>query len=323
MDLKETAKTIYNVLNLEANELIRASKNIDENEFYKIINLIHKSNGRLIIIGVGKSGLIGAKIAATLSSTGTPSYFIHPTEAMHGDLGVISKNDIALVISYSGKSDEILNLMPHLKQICKNIITMTKDKNSAISKMGDYFLDINVTKEACPLNIAPTSSTTLTLAIGDALAVCLMKIRNFKEKDFASFHPGGSLGKRLFVKIRDLMQTENLPIAKKDISLKEAIIIMTNTKLGNILIAENNKLIGILSDGDLRRAMIRDDFSLDKKAISFATINPKICDDENILAYDILRLIEELKIQLLVITDKHKNIKGVIHLHKLIETGIK
>ncbi len=319
MDFKETAKE---VLINEANELIEASKKIDSNNINAIIDEIYHTSGRIIVTGVGKSGLIGQKISATLASTGTPSFFMHPTEAMHGDLGMINKNDIILAISYSGKSDELLNLMPHLKRLSYKIITMTKNINSPISKQGDYFIDISVSKEACPLNIAPTSSTTLTLAMGDALAICLMKKRNFKDSDFAAFHPGGSLGKRLFVKIKDLMQKENLPIISKDISLKEAIIKMTNGKLGSVLIAENNKLVGILSDGDLRRAMLRDDFNLDSMAIDYATKNPKICDDENTLAFDILHLIENSKIQLLIITNKDKEIKGVIHIHKLIEAGI-
>ncbi len=319
MDFKEIAKE---VLINEANELIEASNKIDSKNIDKIINEIYNTKGRVVVIGVGKSGLVGQKIAATLSSTGTPSFFIHPTEAMHGDLGMIDKNDIILAISYSGKSDELSSLMPHLKRLSHKIITMTKDKNSPISKQGDYFLDISVSKEACPLNIAPTSSTTLTLALGDAIAICLMKKRNFKDSDFAAFHPGGSLGKRLFVKIKDLMQKENLPIVSKNVTLKEAIIKMTNGKLGSVLIAENNKLIGMLSDGDLRRAMLRDDFNLGAKAIDYATKNPKICDDENTLAFDILHLIEDSKIQLLIITNKNKEIKGAIHIHKLVEAGI-
>lgn len=319
MDFKEVAKE---VLNNEANELIESSKNIDSS-INEIINEIYNIKGKVIVTGVGKSGLIGQKIAATLASTGTPSFFIHPTEAMHGDLGMISKDDIVLAISHSGESDELSSLMPHLRRLSYKIITMTKSINSSISKQGDYFIDISVSKEACPLNIAPTSSTTLTLALGDAIAICLMKKRSFKDADFAAFHPGGSLGKRLFVKIKDLMQKENLPIISKDITLKDAIIKMTNGKLGSVLIAENNKLIGILSDGDLRRAMLRDDFDLDKKALDYATKNPKICNDENVLAFDILRLIEDSKIQLLIITDKDKEIKGVIHIHKLVEAGIK
>ena len=320
MDFKEIAKE---VLNDEASELIRASKNIDSKNINAIIDEIYHIKGKVIVTGVGKSGLVGQKIAATLASTGTPSFFIHPTEAMHGDLGMINSDDIVLAISYSGKSDELLSLMPHLKRLSYKIITMTKSIDSPISAQGDYFIDISVSKEVCPLNIAPTSSTTLTLALGDAIAICLMKKRDFKDSDFAAFHPGGSLGKRLFVKIKDLMQKDHLPIISKDITLKDAIIKMTNGKLGSVLIAENNRLIGILSDGDLRRAMLRDDFDLNKKAMDYATKNPKICDDENTLAFDILHLIEDSKIQLLIITNKNREIKGAIHIHKLVEAGIK
>lgn len=319
MDFKKIA---IEVLNDEATALLESSKNIDSS-INAIINDIYNIKGKVIVTGVGKSGLIGQKIAATLSSTGTPSFFIHPIEAMHGDLGAISKYDIVIAISYSGESDEIVRLMPHLKRLSYKIITMTKSINSSISKQGDYFINISVSKEACPLDIAPTSSTTLTLALGDAIAICLMKKRDFKDSDFAAFHPGGALGKRLFVKIKDLMQKDNLPIISKDITLKDAIIKMTNGKLGSVLIAENNKLIAILSDGDLRRAMLRDDFSLDKKALYYATKNPKICDDENTLAFDILHFIEDSKIQLLIITNKDKEIKGAIHIHTLIEAGIK
>ena len=319
MDFRKIARE---VLSDEAGQLLESAKKIDSS-INAMIDDIYHTKGKVVVTGVGKSGLIGQKIAATLSSTGTPSFFIHPTEAMHGDLGMINKNDIVLAISYSGESDELLSLMPHLKRLSYKIITMTKNNNSSISKLGDYFIDISVSKEACPLNIAPTSSTTLTLALGDAIAICLMKKRNFKDSDFAAFHPGGTLGKRLFVKIKDLMQKENLPIISKDMILKNAIIEMTNGKLGSVLIAENNKLIAILSDGDLRRAMLRDDFDLNKKALDYATKNPKICDDENTLAFDILRFIEDSKIQLLIITDKNKKIKGAIHIHKLVEAGIK
>ncbi|MDE6885769.1 MAG: KpsF/GutQ family sugar-phosphate isomerase [Helicobacteraceae bacterium] len=319
MDFKKIAKE---VLEIEAKEIIGCIDRLDNATLGQIVESIHSSK-KLVILGVGKSGLIGAKIAATLSSTGTPSIFIHPTEAMHGDLGMIAKGDVALVISYSGESEELINLMPHLKNMCSKIITMTRSIKSSISSFGDYFIDISISKEACPLNIAPTSSTTLTLALGDALAVCLMKKRNFKEKDFAVFHPGGSLGKRLFVKIKDLMQKENLPIISKDISMQEAIIKITNGKLGCVIIEENNKPIGILSDGDLRRAIMQSDFNLNNKALIYASQNPKICNDENTLAYEVLKIIENAKIQALIITDKDRNIKGLVHLHKLIEAGIK
>lgn len=311
------------VLQSEAKSLIDAIKNLDENTLASIVELIYEADSRLIILGVGKSGLIGAKIAATLSSTGTPSFFIHPTEAMHGDLGMIKNNDVILAISYSGESEELSNIMPHLKRNSKAIITMTKDKNSTISSFGNYFLDISVKREACPINTAPTSSTTLTLALGDALAVCLMKKRNFTQDDFALFHPGGSLGKKLFVKIKDLMQRENIPIIDKNSTIKEAISVMSSGKLGNVIIAQNNKPIGILSDGDLRRALGDSEFSLEQKAIYYANTNPKICDNENILAFDALKIIEDSKIQLLIIINKQNEIQGIIHIHKLIEAGIK
>lgn len=313
---------ISEVLEIEGRALLESQDRINADEWGKIIDFIISAN-RLIVLGVGKSGHIGAKISATLSSTGTPSFFIHPTEAMHGDLGAIGKNDAILAISYSGESEELLNLMPHLRRLSRGIITMTRSQVSSISKMGDFFIDISIKREACPLNVAPTTSTTLTLALGDALAVCLMKKREFSKNDFANFHPGGSLGRRLFVKISDLMQTQNLPIIDKNTNLRDAILAMSEGKLGNALIAENNKLLAILSDGDLRRAMIRSDFSLESRAIDFATQNPKVCKDSQILAYDALKIIEDSKIQMLVVVDENNAIRGVIHIHKLIEAGIR
>ncbi|WP_334095327.1 KpsF/GutQ family sugar-phosphate isomerase [Helicobacter typhlonius] len=311
------------VLEMESNALLQAAKKIQSAELEKIVELVADSKGKLVVCGVGKSGLIGAKISATLSSTGTPSIFMHPTEAMHGDLGLLQKNDIILAISYSGKSEELLNILPHIKRLGNPIITMSKDRNSPLSAMGDYFLDISIEKEACPLNIAPTSSTTLTLALGDALAVCLMKKRDFKANDFASFHPGGALGKQLFVKIKDLMQTENLPLIAPDIPLAQAIIVMSEKRLGNAIITQDNALWGILSDGDLRRAMMMNNFDLNAPVSAYATRSPKTCDNPQILAFDALKMMEENKIQLLIITDKQNHIQGVIHLHTLIAAGFK
>ncbi len=311
------------VLSIESKSLLDAAKRLDEEELSAIIERIIHSKGKLIVCGVGKSGLIGTKISATLSSTGTPSVFMHPTEAMHGDLGLVQKDDIILAISYSGKSEELLNIIPHIKRLGNPIITMSKDKNSPLSAMGDYFLDISIEKEACPLNIAPTSSTTLTLALGDALAVCLMKRRNFKANDFASFHPGGALGKQLFVKLKDVMQTDNLPLISPDMPLSQAIIIMSEKRLGNAIITQDNALWGILSDGDLRRAMMNADFRLDAPVSAYATRSPKTCDNPNILAFDALKMMEANKIQLLIITDKQNHIQGVIHLHTLIAAGLK
>ncbi|WP_027326960.1 KpsF/GutQ family sugar-phosphate isomerase [Helicobacter pametensis] len=313
--------TAKEVLHQEAQALLNAS--LEEKELEQIIQCILDTQGKLIVMGVGKSGLIGAKIAATLASTGTPSFFVHPTEALHGDLGMIESKDSILAISYSGESDELKVVLPHIKAKGCKIITMTKDPQSSISKLGDHFLSLHIAHEACPLNTAPTTSTTLTLALGDALAVCLMKKRNFTHSDFASFHPGGSLGKRLFLKVGDLMQTQNLPLISTQTPLKEAIITMSKARLGSAFILQDGALVAILSDGDLRRAMMSECFDLGALAIDFASKSPKACQDPNLLAYDALRLMEEHKIQVLAITDAQGQILGALHLHMLIEAGIK
>lgn len=321
MDFNKIAKE---VLDIEANELKLASQNISSFDLEKAVDLIISCKGKLIVTGVGKSGLVGAKIAATLASTGTSSFFLHPTEAMHGDLGMIGKNDVVLGISYSGESEELIQLLPHLKRFDIPLIAMAKDSDSTLGKYSDFFINISVSKEACPLDTAPTSSTTLTMAMGDALAVCLMKKRDFKKEDFASFHPGGSLGKKLFVKVDDLLRKENLPIVSRETKLKDAIVIMSEGRLGNVLITdENNRLTSVLSDGDLRRALMNPQFTIDCLVEDIATKNPKTIDNKNLLASDALNIIEDYKIQLLVVTDDEKKIVGVLHIHDLIEAGIK
>lgn len=320
MDYKKIAKE---VLQLEAKELLNSADSLGD-EIEAAVALVATCKGKLIVSGVGKSGLIGAKIAATLASTGTSSFFLHPTEAMHGDLGMIGKDDALLAISYSGESEELIKILPHIKRFEIPLIGMARDKKSSLGKYSDVFLSISIEKEACPLAVAPTSSTTLTLALGDALAVCLMKKKNFQKEDFASFHPGGSLGKQLFVKVGDLMRKNSLPIANEDITLKEAVVSMSEGRLGNILIVDQqDRLIGLLSDGDLRRALLQEGFSLDKKALEYACTSPKLLNDESMLASDALALIEEYKIQMLVITDDDKKPKGVLHIHDLVEAGIK
>ncbi|WP_069637852.1 KpsF/GutQ family sugar-phosphate isomerase [Campylobacter pinnipediorum] len=315
-------KIARQVLTLEANEILRNVELIDEN-MQKAVELIHRTKGKVVVTGVGKSGHIGAKIAATLASTGTPSFFLHPTEAMHGDLGMISKDDVVLAISFSGESEELTKILPHIKRFGVSIISMTKSKDSSLGYYSDVVLKLDIQKEACPLNAAPTSSTTLTLVLGDALAVCLMNKRNFKQEDFANFHPGGSLGKRLFIKVKDIMKTENLPIVNEDESLKTTIDVMTHSKLGNVLIVDkNNTLVAVLSDGDLRRALMDENFDINAKAINYATKNPKVLDNEDMLAIDALALIEKFKIQLLIIL-KDNEIRGVLHIHDLTSLGLK
>ncbi|MFY4819380.1 KpsF/GutQ family sugar-phosphate isomerase, partial [Aliarcobacter butzleri] len=253
MNFKEIVR---DVLLTEANELEKTANKISF-DIEKAIDLIVNSKGKLIVTGVGKSGLVGAKIAATLASTGTSSFFLHPTEAMHGDLGMIGKDDIVLGISYSGESEELIQILPHLKRLNIPLIAMAKSENSTLAKYADVFINIAVDKEACPLDTAPTSSTTLTMAMGDALAVCLMKKRDFKKEDFASFHPGGSLGKKLFVKVDDLLKKDNLPTVSRETKLKDAIIVMSEGRLGNVIIIDENRMVfGVLSDGDLRRALM-------------------------------------------------------------------
>lgn len=319
--MSDTIKIAANVLKTEANELTRNAEILD-GEFEKAVEVLYKTKGKVVVTGVGKSGHVGAKIAATLASTGTPSFFMHPTEAMHGDLGMIGKDDTLLAISFSGESEELTKILPHVQRFGVPIVAMARDKFSTLGKFSDAFVKLDVSKEACPLDAAPTSSTTLTLALGDALAVCLMEKRGFKKEDFANFHPGGSLGKRLFLKVKDVMRSENLPIVRWNASLKQAIDTMTHGKLGTVLIVDKDGVLdAILSDGDLRRALMREDFDLNDAAIKYATLKPKELNDKEMLAIDALALIERHKIQLLAIVENGVPV-GVLHIHDLANLGL-
>ncbi len=319
MDYIQIAKE---VLQTEASELERASELLGD-EIDAFVKLLMSIKGKLIVTGVGKSGLVAAKMAATFSSTGMSSFFLHPTEAMHGDFGMIGPEDAVLAISFSGESEELIRILPHIKRFDIPLIGMAKDKDSTLGRYSDIFLSIMIEQEACPLNTAPTSSTTLTMALGDALAVCLMRAKNFQKEDFASFHPGGSLGKQLFVKIKDLMRTEALPIVSPESLLKDAIVVMSEGRLGNVLIAdEAGKLLAVLSDGDLRRALMQEGFSLDKPVMHYATKEPQYVDNAEMLASDVIKIIEQKKLQHLVVTDTEGTIKGVLHIHDLVEAGI-
>jgi arabinose-5-phosphate isomerase len=320
MDLIKIAQETFHI---EADALYKAAERLDQN-FLNAISLILKTKGKLIITGVGKSGLVGAKMAATFASTGTSSFFLHPTEALHGDLGMIGKDDTLLAISSSGESEELTKILPHIKRFDIPLIGLTGNKGSSLGSYADVFLDISVEKEACPLGAAPTTSTTLTMALGDALAVALMEQRGFKQEDFASFHPGGSLGRKLFVKIKDLMRTDHLPIISSKTTLKDAIVTMSEGKLGTVLIVdETDTFIAILSDGDLRRALMKEDFSLEHLAIEYASQNPKSYTNTELLASEALEIIENGRIQLLPITNENGKIIGVLHIHDLINAGIK
>ena len=310
-------------LQIEAQALLDAVSSLDQS-FLDAVALIEQTQGKLIITGVGKSGLVGAKMAASFASTGTSSFFLHPTEALHGDLGMIGTGDTVLAISYSGESEELTRMLPHIKRFDIPLIGLTANNNSSLGSYSDVTLSIAVDKEACPLGIAPTTSTTLTMAMGDALAIALMNKRGFRAEDFASFHPGGSLGKKLFVKIRDLMRQENLPIITTSTMLNEAIVTMSEGKLGTVLIVdENKKLVALLSDGDLRRALMREDFDLSQTALTYATRDPKSYQNSELLASEALEIIEDNRIQLLIITDKAQKIVGILHIHDLVKAGIK
>jgi len=320
MDLIKIAQDTFQS---EAEALLTMSERLDKS-FLDTIDVIFTTRGKLIVTGVGKSGLVGAKMAATFASTGTSSFFLHPTEALHGDLGMIGKEDTLLAISSSGESEELTKILPHIKRFDIPLIGLTGNAHSSLAHYADVWIDISVEKEACPLNVAPTTSTTLTMALGDALAVALMHKRGFRKEDFASFHPGGSLGKKLFVKIKDLIRTENLPVISEETALKEAVVTMSEGKLGTVLITDKNGVFtALLSDGDLRRALMREDFSMDQPAIAYATRHPKSYSNTELLASDALEIIENERIQLLPITDKAGKIIGVLHIHDLVNAGIK
>ena len=320
MDLIRLAQDTFRT---EVDALQAMAQRLDQN-FLDAIEVIFSTKGKLIVTGVGKSGLVGAKMAATFASTGTSSFFLHPTEALHGDLGMIGKDDTLLAISSSGESEELTKILPHIKRFDIPLIGLTGNADSTLTRYADVWINISVEKEACPLNVAPTTSTTLTMALGDALAIALMHKRGFKKEDFASFHPGGSLGKKLFIKIKDLMRTENLPIIKEDTPLKEAVVAMSEGKLGTVLIVDGkDTFTALLSDGDLRRALMREDFSMDQPAVAYATQHPKSYSNTELLASEALEIIENERIQLLPITNKAGKIIGVLHIHDLVNAGIK
>lgn len=305
-----------NIFQLEAQAINDLSYNLTE-DFEKCIQLILSSEGRLVITGMGKSGHIGVKIAATLASTGTPSFFMHPAEAIHGDLGMLTKDDILLAISNSGESEEIVRIIPLVKRRGIKLIGMAGKERSTLAQQSNYFLNIGVKQEACPLQLAPMSSTTATLAMGDALAAALMEHRDFQPEDFAMFHPGGSLGRKLLTKVSDVMTTKKLPIVNSDSSFQEIIETMTKGKLGLCVVLSKSTVEGIITDGDLRRALERSDkprFGL--LAEEIMTKKPKtISKDE--MAIHAEEYMLENKINELIVLDNNRLV-GII---QLFDTG--
>ncbi len=309
--MKEIAKRVFDI---EIESLKAVSNSIDD-EFEKVVNAILKTTGKLVVIGIGKSGIIGKKIAATFSSTGTPSFFLHPGEAFHGDLGMVDHHDLVLLISYSGETDEVLKLIPFLKWNKNIIVSLTGNTNSTIAKNSDYHLFINISHEACPLALAPTSSTTATLVMGDALAVALMESRNFLHEDFARFHPGGSLGKKLLTRVRDLMRTDSLPFIKNSASFTEILLRMSEGRLGMVIVGNFDKVEGIITDGDLRRALLQNPDSKQLTAVQMMTINPVFIDEDEYVNNAEKLMLNKKITTILVGSEKNRIIKGIFQIY--------
>lgn len=294
-------------------------------EFQRAVEMILGSKGRVVVTGMGKSGLIGQKIASTMASTGTPAFFLHPAEGIHGDLGMIMKGDVVIAISNSGETDEVIRILPVIKRLGASLIAMTGNAASTLSRTGDVFLDISVKEEACPLGLAPTASTTATLAMGDALAVALLQQRGFKAEDFALFHPGGALGKRLILRVEDLMHKgDAVPLVSESTPMREALFVITSKGLGITgVIDEGGKLAGIITDGDLRRALEKGTDFLSNAAGELMSKNPKRIGSTE-LAASALQRMEEFSITTLFVFENTTDPQpvGVIHLHDLLKAGI-
>lgn len=322
MPVLDMCKLASEVFDIEAKAILKLKDSLGI-EFDKAIDILYNTKGKVIITGMGKSGLIGKKIAATLTSTGTPSYFLHPAESTHGDSGIITRDDVVIAISNSGETQELLNLLPLIKRFGVQIISMTGNMESTLAKAGNVVLNIAVEKEACPLGKAPTASTTATLAMGDALAVCLLKKRGFTEEDFLIYHPGGALGKGIKFHVEDLMLKENLPIADENMLFTDLIKLISEHKLGMAIITDDaGRLSGILTDGDIRRVVVK--YSSDithLKVKEVMTINPKTVAQQDFAA-SALHLMEKYSITALAVVDDDNKPIGVVHIHDLLKAGV-
>ncbi|MCS7214803.1 MAG: KpsF/GutQ family sugar-phosphate isomerase [Thermodesulfovibrio sp.] len=319
-NLIEVAKK---VLIVEAESLQALSKRINE-DFVKAVEIIHSCKGRVVVTGIGKSGLVGRKIAATLASTGTPSFFMHPAEASHGDLGMVTEDDVVIAISNSGETDEIIRLIPFLKYFNVKIIAITGNTQSTLAKQADAVLDVSVKEEACPFGFIPTASTTATLAMGDALAVALIMLNGFKKEDFAFFHPGGSLGRRMLTKVKDLMHRgDELPLCFPHTVMLDAVLEISSKRLGVVIVVdESRKIKGIITDGDVRRGVQRygKEF-FDLRASQIMTVNPKTIKEDELAAVA-LSVMQKYSITSLIVLDSDQTLKGLIHIHDILKKGI-
>ncbi len=310
------------VLEIEVRAIAGLLERLDH-RFTEAVDLLYRCAGKVVVSGMGKSGLIGQKIAATLASTGTPAFFLHPAEGTHGDLGMLARRDALIAISNSGETEEVLKLLPFVKRLNIPVVAMTGRVQSTLAKNSEVVLDVSVGEEACPMGLAPTASTTATLAMGDALAIALLQKRGFREEDFAQFHPGGTLGRRLLLKVRDLMHGgDAVPRVTQQTSAREAILIMTTKKLGmTTVVDEAGRLLGVITDGDLRRFLERGADLAKAKAWDLAGKNPKTIGPDE-LAAGAVRIMEECSITSLVVLEESRQIVGVIHLHDLLKSGI-
>jgi arabinose-5-phosphate isomerase len=314
-------KQVVEVLKIEAHGILELAGRIDEN-FPKMLEIICRSHGRLIISGIGKSGLVGRKIVATLNSTGTRSLFLHPAEAMHGDLGMVGPDDIFIALSNSGETDELNILVPSIRKIGCTIIAFTGNKNSTLARHSDIIIDVGVKKEACPLGFVPTASTTALLAMGDALAVTLINKKHFNSSDFKKIHPGGTLGQRLSNKVKDFMKTgKSVPKVSERTTMQDAVKEINRVGLGvTLIIRSDNTLAGIITDGDLRR-LIAKKKSIHRLTVEDAmTINPRTVAPDS-PAYDALNMMEKYQITVLAITDSAGKVRGILHLHDILGKG--
>ncbi|CRF48135.1 Arabinose 5-phosphate isomerase [Helicobacter heilmannii] len=308
-------------LDLAIEALQDAKSGLSHSTLKPIVELL--GNAPLVVVmGVGKSAHIGHKIAATLTSTGTKAVFLHPTEAVHGDMGIVGTKDAILAISYGGESVELLEALRYIK--CTGVVAMSKHKNSSLAKRADHHLELKISKEACGFNLVPTTSTTLSLALGDVLAVCLMAYKNFSKEDFAKSHPGGLLGKKMHLRVKDIYRTTNLPLVNANCCLHEALLEATAKGLGNALLVDGGgHLVGVLSDGDIRRALLHPEgLDLNAPAKNYATLKPKTTTDLDMLVVEALELIEQTQISLLVVCDDQNQVLGVLHLHTLLSLGL-
>jgi len=312
-------------LEIEAAAVKRLTERIDE-EFVAAVNCILACKARVIVTGMGKSGHVGRKIAATLASTGTPSFFLHPAEAFHGDLGMVTEQDVVIAISNSGESSEIVNILPIIRRIGATIIAMSGRRTSQLGQFADYFIDISVEREACPLGLAPTASTTATLAMGDAIAMALMSCRNFTSQDFALFHPGGALGRRLLLTVKNVMHTDgDNPLIHKGKTAKDALFVMTDKGLGAAsVIDDDGKFLGLITDGIIRRALAKDNDFLDEPVESIMFTSPLTISPEK-MAAQALHVMEQHKpnpVTVLPVIDKEHRPIGMVHLTDLLRQGV-